>query len=172
MCGAGSSAPGRTFLLAGTGSGECRRCGRCRRSLFPAGVGSAGGVRCPGGWSRGCRAVNFVFRPARPADYSEVRRITREAYLQAGHFTADHRICVLWTTWNTGRSMRRCGWPKPLWRGGRGGYASLRVEPYSEMAMDNELEFRMLAVDPAVQGGGVERAVVLGRLNTRSHCRR
>jgi hypothetical protein len=34
--------------------------------------------------------VNLVFRPARPADYSEVRRITRDAYLHAGHFTADH----------------------------------------------------------------------------------
>jgi hypothetical protein len=34
--------------------------------------------------------VNFVFRPARPADYSEIRRITREAYIHAGHFTADH----------------------------------------------------------------------------------
>lgn len=33
-------------------------------------------------------------------------------------------------------------------------------QPYSEVAVENELEFRMLAVDPAVQGGGVGRAVV------------
>lgn len=33
-------------------------------------------------------------------------------------------------------------------------------QPYSEIAMDNELEFRMLAVDPAVKGNGVGRAVV------------
>jgi ribosomal protein S18 acetylase RimI-like enzyme len=33
-------------------------------------------------------------------------------------------------------------------------------QPYSEIAVENELEFRMLAVDPAVQGGGVGRAVV------------
>jgi ribosomal protein S18 acetylase RimI-like enzyme len=33
-------------------------------------------------------------------------------------------------------------------------------QPYSEIAMEDELEFRMLAVDPAVQGGGVGRAVV------------
>ncbi|MEN8583142.1 GNAT family N-acetyltransferase [Burkholderia sp. RS01] len=33
-------------------------------------------------------------------------------------------------------------------------------QPYSEIAIENELEFRMLAVDPAVQGGGVGRAVV------------
>lgn len=34
--------------------------------------------------------MNFVFRPARPADHSEVQRITRDAYLHAGHFIADH----------------------------------------------------------------------------------
>lgn len=34
--------------------------------------------------------MTLVFRPATPADYAEVRRITCEAYLHAGHFTADH----------------------------------------------------------------------------------
>lgn len=33
-------------------------------------------------------------------------------------------------------------------------------QPYSEIAQDGELEFRMLAVDPPHQGGGVGRAVV------------
>ena len=33
-------------------------------------------------------------------------------------------------------------------------------QPYSEIAQDGELEFGMLAVDPAHQGGGVGRAVV------------
>lgn len=33
-------------------------------------------------------------------------------------------------------------------------------QPYSEIAIENELEFRMLAVDPAVQRCGVGRAVV------------
>ncbi|MDR6558185.1 GNAT superfamily N-acetyltransferase [Arthrobacter pascens] len=33
-------------------------------------------------------------------------------------------------------------------------------QPYSEIAIDGELEFRMLAVDPAVQGGGVGRVLV------------
>ncbi|MFE4833961.1 GNAT family N-acetyltransferase [Arthrobacter sp. NPDC056691] len=37
---------------------------------------------------------------------------------------------------------------------------TLAGQPYSEIAMENELEFRMLAVDPAVQGNGVGRAVV------------
>lgn len=34
-------------------------------------------------------------------------------------------------------------------------------QPYSEIARDGELEFRMLAVDPAYQGSGVGRAVAL-----------
>lgn len=33
-------------------------------------------------------------------------------------------------------------------------------QPYSEVALENELEFRMLAVDPAVQSSGIERTVV------------
>ncbi|MFC9351564.1 GNAT family N-acetyltransferase [Arthrobacter sp. NPDC057013] len=33
-------------------------------------------------------------------------------------------------------------------------------QPYTEIAQDGELEFRMLAVDPAHQGAGVGRAVV------------
>lgn len=33
-------------------------------------------------------------------------------------------------------------------------------QAYSEIAKDGELEFRMLAVDPAHQGGGVGRVVV------------
>lgn len=33
-------------------------------------------------------------------------------------------------------------------------------QPYSEIAIESELEFRMRAVDPAVQGNGVGRAVV------------
>ena len=36
----------------------------------------------------------------------------------------------------------------------------LLTEEYSAIRIDNELEFRMLAVDPAVQGRGVGRAVV------------
>lgn len=34
-------------------------------------------------------------------------------------------------------------------------------QPYSEITIENELEFRMLAVDPAVQGGGIGCAVFI-----------
>jgi predicted N-acetyltransferase YhbS len=104
--------------------------------------------------------VNLVFRPARPADYPEVRRITREAYLQAGLFTADHPyMSVL-------ENVERRAEHAEVWVAEASGAVVAAVtltfagQPYSEIAMDNELEFRMLAVDPAVQGSGVGRAVV------------
>ena len=34
--------------------------------------------------------LTVTFRRAVPADFPEVRRITRDAYLRAGHFAADH----------------------------------------------------------------------------------
>src|SRR4051812_32688171 len=43
-----------------------------------------------------------------------------------------------------------------------GGTLTFAGQPYSEIAHDGELEFRMLAVDPLHQGGGVGRAVVRG----------
>jgi ribokinase len=66
---------GRGFLRPRACGGErCRR--GCRgRSLVPACPSSPGEVRCPGSWSRGCRAVYLAFRLARPADYSQLRRV-------------------------------------------------------------------------------------------------
>jgi ribosomal protein S18 acetylase RimI-like enzyme len=104
--------------------------------------------------------VTVVFRLATAADYSDVQRITREAYLHAGHFAADHPYMSALDDVEH-----------------RAKHAEVRVaessgavvaavtltfagQPYSEIAMENELEFRMLAVDPAVQGGGVGRALV------------
>ncbi|WP_286402508.1 hypothetical protein [Pseudarthrobacter defluvii] len=34
--------------------------------------------------------MSVVFRRAVPRDFPEVRRITRDAYVRAGHFAADH----------------------------------------------------------------------------------
>ncbi len=104
--------------------------------------------------------MNLVFRPATPDDYSEVRRITREAYLQAGHFTSDHPyMSVLDNVEHRAEHAH-------VWVAEASGTVVAAVtltfagQPYSEIAIENELEFRMLAVDPAVQGGGVGRAVV------------
>jgi predicted N-acetyltransferase YhbS len=104
--------------------------------------------------------VNLVFRPAEPADYSEVRRITREAYLHAGHFSADHPYMSVLD------GVEHRAEHAEVWVAEASGAVVAAVtltfagQPYSEIAHDNELEFRMLAVDPAVQGNGVGRAVV------------
>jgi GNAT superfamily N-acetyltransferase len=101
-----------------------------------------------------------MFRLARPADYPEVRRITREAYVHAGHFTVDHPyVSVL-------DNVEHRAEHAEVWVAEAAGRVVAAVtltfagQPYSEVAIENELEFRMLAVDPAVQGGGVGRAVV------------
>ncbi|MFF2245886.1 GNAT family N-acetyltransferase [Arthrobacter sp. NPDC058130] len=104
--------------------------------------------------------MNLDFRPAGPADYPEVLRITRDAYLRAGHFTAGHPyMSVL-------ENVEHRAEHAEVWVADAAGAVVAAVtptfagQPYSEIARENELEFRMLAVDPAVQGNGVGRAVV------------
>ncbi len=104
--------------------------------------------------------MNLDFRPAGPADYPEVRRITRDAYLRAGHFTAEHPYMSVLD------NVEHRAEHADVWVAEASGAVVAAVtltfagQPYSEIARDNELEFRMLAVDPAVQGTGVGRAVV------------
>ncbi|MGX5716325.1 GNAT family N-acetyltransferase [Arthrobacter sp. MAHUQ-56] len=104
--------------------------------------------------------ATVTFRRAVPADFPEVRRITRDAYLRAGHFAADHPyMSVL-------EDVEHRTEHAQVWVAESAGKVVAAVtltfsgEPYSEIARDGELEFRMLAVDPDHQGGGVGRAVV------------
>jgi ribosomal protein S18 acetylase RimI-like enzyme len=104
--------------------------------------------------------VSLFFRQATPADFCEIRRITREAYLHAGHFTPDHPYMTVL------EDVEHRAEHAEVWVAEAGGAVVAAVtltfadQPYSEIAMENELEFRMLAVDPSVQGGGVGRSVV------------
>jgi GNAT superfamily N-acetyltransferase len=104
--------------------------------------------------------VNVDFRPAGPADYPEVRRITRDAYVRAGHFTAGHPYMGVLD------NVEHRAQHTEVWVAEASGAVVAAVtltfagQPYSEIARGNELEFWMLAVDPAVQGNGVGRAVV------------
>jgi GNAT superfamily N-acetyltransferase len=104
--------------------------------------------------------MSAAFRPALPSDFPEVRRITREAYLRAGHFSADHPyMSVL-------EDVEHRAVHAQVWVAEAAGKVVAAVtltfagQPYSEIAEYGELEFRMLAVDPAHQGEGVGRAVV------------
>lgn len=103
----------------------------------------------------------ILIRPAVPADYDAVARITRDAYLAAGHFEdADHpymqevqRVAqrhedaTIWVAERDGETV---------------GSVTLAVagEPYADIAGPDELEFRMLVVDPAVQRSGAGKAMV------------
>ncbi|MEN3345285.1 MAG: hypothetical protein V7635_1861 [Arthrobacter sp.] len=103
----------------------------------------------------------ILIRPAVPADYDAIARITRDAYLAAGYFaSADHPYmrqiqdvaqraahATVWVAEREGRVV---------------GSVTLAVagEPYADIAQSDELEFRMLVVDPAVQRSGAGKAMV------------
>ncbi|MET3773204.1 GNAT family N-acetyltransferase [Arthrobacter nitrophenolicus] len=104
--------------------------------------------------------ATVTLRRAVPADFPEVRRITRDVYLQAGHFAADHPYMSVLA------DVEHRAEHAEVWVAEAAGKVVAAVtltfagQPYSEIAQDGELEFRMLAVDPAHQGSGVGRAVV------------
>ena len=103
----------------------------------------------------------ILIRPAVPADYDAIARITRDAYLAAGYFeSADHPYmqqiqdvaqraanATIWVAEREGRIV---------------GSVTLAVagEPYADIARSDELEFRMLVVDPSVQRSGAGKAMV------------
>lgn len=108
----------------------------------------------------------ILIRPAVPADFDAVARITTDAYLAAGYFDdADHPYmrqirkvaerndnAVIWVAERAGEVI---------------GSVTLAVagEPYADIALPDELEFRMLVVDPAVQRSGAGKAMVEAIIN-------
>ena len=103
----------------------------------------------------------IIVRPAVPADYEAIARITRDSYLAAGYFdNADHPYM------RQIQDVARRAAQSTIWvaeRDGRiVGSVTLAVagEPYADIALDDELEFRMLVVDPAVQRSGAGLALV------------
>ncbi|HEU4667151.1 MAG TPA: GNAT family N-acetyltransferase [Arthrobacter sp.] len=103
----------------------------------------------------------ITVRPAVATDYDAVARITRDSYLAAGYFEdADHPYmrkiqdvalrAANATIWVAERDGMVVG-SVTLARAG---------EPYADIALDDELEFRMLVVDPAVQRTGAGKAMV------------
>ncbi|WGW11623.1 GNAT family N-acetyltransferase [Saxibacter everestensis] len=104
--------------------------------------------------------MSISIRPATAADYAQVRRITRDAYVKAGYFESDHPyLHVL-------EDVEHRGQHAVVWVAESLDtiVASVTLtfagQPYSDIAADGELEFRMLAVDPALQRGGVGRTLV------------
>jgi ribosomal protein S18 acetylase RimI-like enzyme len=104
--------------------------------------------------------VSIVVRPAVPADYDDVARLTRAAYLHGGHLTeADAYLERLADVAH--RAEHATVWVAELDGQVAGAVAlTLADGAYADIARPGELEFRMLAVDPAVQRSGVGRALV------------
>jgi N-acetylglutamate synthase-like GNAT family acetyltransferase len=103
----------------------------------------------------------ITVRPAVPADYPAIARITRDAYLAAGYFEdAEHPYMrqIQDVATRAGRAT--------VWVAERAGRIvgsvtlALAGEPYADIALQDELEFRMLVVDPAVQRSGAGKAMV------------
>jgi ribosomal protein S18 acetylase RimI-like enzyme len=105
--------------------------------------------------------VTVVVRPAVPADYPAIARLTLAAYEADGQFTdADHYTPVLADV--AGRAA--AGDLLVAVDGDAVVGSVLYVRdggPYAELAGPGEAEFRMLAVDPAAQGRGVGRALAV-----------
>jgi len=106
-------------------------------------------------------SANVVaIRHAVPADYPEIARITVAAYLASGHFDPEspylrhiadvadrHQDAEIWVAELAGSIVGAV----TLVRSG---------SRYADIALQGELEFRMLAVDPGVQRSGAGRAMV------------
>lgn len=103
----------------------------------------------------------IIIRPAVGADYDDVARITRDAYLAAGYFEdAEHPYmrkiqdvaaraaeAIIWVAERDGAIVGAVT-------------LALSGEPYADIAQPDELEFRMLVVDPAIQRSGAGRALL------------
>lgn len=103
----------------------------------------------------------ITVRPAVEADFDAVARITRDSYLAAGYFEdAEHPYMR-----KVQDVAQRAG-QATVWVAERAGDVvgsvtlALAGEPYADIALPDELEFRMLVVDPAVQRSGAGRAMV------------
>ncbi len=106
-------------------------------------------------------AVTFTIRLADPADYGRISDLTVEAYAADGLSSVEtdyvHQLrdaagraekAELWVAVDaTNRVLGSVTFSPP-------------GSPYREIAQDGEGEFRMLAVDPAVQGAGIGSALV------------
>lgn len=103
----------------------------------------------------------FTIRRVTAADYDDVRRITSDAYLHAGYFTtSDHPYVQVLA------DVEHRAEHAEVWVGEEDGVVvgsfavTFEGQRYTDIAIAGELEFRMLAVDPAVQRGGFGRRMV------------
>jgi GNAT superfamily N-acetyltransferase len=105
--------------------------------------------------------MSFTIRRVTAADYDDVRRITRDAYLHAGYFSDPFHPYVRILTDVEHRAEHAEVWVAEEDGTVIGSFAvTFEGQRYTDIAIAGELEFRMLAVDPAVQRGGFGRRMV------------
>jgi len=105
--------------------------------------------------------MSLTVRPITPADYDAVAKITVDAYLGAGYFDSDEHPYVQ----KIQRVAERAAVAPMLVAERDGvviGSATLAVfgDEWADVAKPDELEFRLLVVDPAVQRSGAGAALV------------
>ncbi|WP_299165458.1 GNAT family N-acetyltransferase [uncultured Arthrobacter sp.] len=103
----------------------------------------------------------LTIRRVTATDYDDVRRITRDAYLHAGYFSeADHPYVQVLANVEH-RAEHAEVWVAEEEGVVVGSFAiTFEGQRYTDIAIAGELEFRMLAVDPAAQRGGIGRRMV------------
>lgn len=104
--------------------------------------------------------MKVLIRPARTKDYDDVSRLTAAAYLHDGFLDPEddyvHRL-----TDAAHRDRHGHLWVAELDHQVVGAVTVTAADgEYADIALSNELEFRMLAVDPRVQRAGIGRALV------------
>ncbi|MGY4540902.1 N-acetylglutamate synthase-like GNAT family acetyltransferase [Arthrobacter sp. UYNi723] len=103
----------------------------------------------------------ITIRPAVEADFQAIARITVDSYLAAGYFdSADHPYMQQIQD-VAARAAKATIWVAERDRQVVGSVTlALAGEPFADIALPDELEFRMLVVDPAVQRSGAGKAMV------------
>jgi ribosomal protein S18 acetylase RimI-like enzyme len=103
----------------------------------------------------------ITVRPAVETDYDAVARITRDSYLAAGYFDDANHPYMRKVQDVALRAGSATVWVAERDREVVGSVTLARAgEPYADIALDDELEFRMLVVDPAVQRSGAGKAMM------------
>jgi ribosomal protein S18 acetylase RimI-like enzyme len=105
--------------------------------------------------------MTVTVRPAAPADYPGIARVTVAAYEADGQVAGpaqEYRETLADVPARAGAGELLVAVDDT---GVLGAVLFLRAgSPYTEVARDGEAEFRMLAVDPGAQGRGIGRALV------------
>ncbi|MCC3266506.1 GNAT family N-acetyltransferase [Arthrobacter gengyunqii] len=104
--------------------------------------------------------MSITVRQATEADFDDIRRITRDAYVSGGFLEADNPYVKELENVED-RAANALVWVAELdGKVAASTAITFAGQPYTDIAIEGELEFRMLAVDPALQRGGVGRALV------------